>query len=76
MFKVRGTSDVIKISLDFKMMANEIKVLKAMEKERKSIGVTRVLDYGVITFKNFGNGENSKVLGTYFLMPRYMLSLE
>ena len=41
------------------MMDNEIKVLKAMQKERKSIGVTRVLDYGVITFKNFGNGEDN-----------------
>ena len=38
------------------MMANEIKVLKAMERERKSIGVTKVLDYGVITFQNFGKG--------------------
>jgi hypothetical protein len=31
-FKVKDTSLVIKISLDFEMMANEIKVLKAMEK--------------------------------------------
>ena len=39
-FEVQDTSHVIKISLDSKTLANEIRTLKAMEISSKSRGVT------------------------------------
>ena len=53
-FKVQGSKHAIKIQLDTDMMAFEVKALKAMEKSRKSKGVTKIVDYGILILKNFG----------------------
>ena len=52
-FKIIDSQNVIKISTDTEMMANEIKSLNLMQKQRKSKGVTRVIDYGLISLTNF-----------------------
>jgi hypothetical protein len=46
-----------------------------MEKKRKSKGVTRVNDFDLLILKNFGNDHHPKVLASYYVMPRYEMSL-
>ena len=58
------------------MMANEIKSITSMKKQRKSKGVTQVLDYGLLVLKNFGKGQKAEILASFYVMPRYSVSLE
>ena len=58
------------------MMANEIKSIMIMKKQRKCKGVTQMLDYGLLILKNFGKGHNTEILASFYVMPRYRVSLE
>ena len=57
MFKVKKLPLVIKLSFDKDTLANEIKVLKTMEKTRSSKGVPRVIDYGLLKLSNFAEDK-------------------
>jgi serine/threonine protein kinase len=57
------------------MMAHEIKALLTMKGSRKSKGVTQVIDYGMIVLTNFDNNKTSNDMASFYVMPRYKLSL-
>ena len=76
MFKLRNSPNVIKLSTHIEMMANEIKSLVTMEKQRKSKGVTKILDYGLILVKNFDESMQDEMLASYYVMPKYSKSLQ
>ena len=58
------------------MMAFEVRALKAMERSRKSKGVTKIVDYGILILKNFGKDHKSEILACYYVMPGFHFSLE
>ena len=41
-----------------------------------SKGVTKLLDYGLFIVKNFDEGRQAPILASYYVMPRYAMSLE
>ena len=58
------------------MMAFEVRALKAMERSRKSKGVTKIVDFGILILKNFGKDHKSEILASYYVMPGFHFSLE
>ena len=75
-FKVQDTPNVIKISLETSMMANEIRSINIMASTRRSKGVTKVLDYGLVVLKNFGVDHKKSVLASFYVMPKYKCNLD
>lgn len=75
---------MVKLSFDYKMLANEIQNLKKIKK-LKSLSadpefgkhVSGMIDYGMIIFTNFNTVSDleEKVAG-YFIMPKYKINLE
>ena len=47
-----------------------------MEKYRMSKSVTKMLDYGLFVVKNFDQTQQTPILASYYVMPRYSMSLE
>jgi hypothetical protein len=35
-----------------------------------------MLDYGLLMLKNFGKGHKAEILASFYVMPRYRVSLE
>ena len=75
-FKIKGVPYVMKLSLEAEMMAKEIKALIKMEKQKGSLGVSKLVDYGLIIVKNFDSNHKKAKVASFYVMPEYSMNLQ